>query len=221
MRERGSRLKPPMSDARSGSRPVRRWRVLVAHDATLPTCDALILGVERAYGNVEIIEAASVEDALVATRAGASARDGGVDLCLVCLDLPPAPQGGTRLAEEVLARGIPLVLVTRSLRWLPADATLLRAQPWVSPEAEDIELARAMGDAIARAGLAFDIDGDAEVEAGDEGLTDEPSLASWRLRAASARPATSKTTGSAVDPEDAPADDAIDEVALARASQVG
>jgi hypothetical protein len=152
----GKWLKPPMNEARSGSRPVRRWRVLVAHDATAPTCDALILGVERAYGNVEIIDASSVEDALCALHGHAAAD--GVDLCLVCLDLPPVPQGGIRLAEEVVAAGVPLVLVTRSLRWLPVDAARLRAQPWVSPEAEDIELARAMGDAIARGGLTFDGD---------------------------------------------------------------
>jgi hypothetical protein len=73
---------------------------------------------------------------------------GRFDLGLVCLDLPPAPTGGARLAEELLATGLPLVLVTRSQRWLPASAVVLRALPWVRPDATVPEVARAVTDAL-------------------------------------------------------------------------
>ena len=65
----------------------------------------------------------------------------------MCLDLPPAPLGGVRLAQEIAREGRPLVLVTRSLRWLPPSAAALRALPWVSPEAAPQEIARAIATA--------------------------------------------------------------------------
>jgi hypothetical protein len=69
---------------------------------------------------------------------------------MVCLDLPPAPLGGVRLAQEILGKhGLPVILVTRSLRWIPAWAVALRDLPWVTPDASPDEVARAVGDAMA------------------------------------------------------------------------
>ena len=69
----------------SGLRLVRRWRLLLAHDATASTCDPLLDAIEGALGNVEASESSSVDDARVALR------QSRFDLCMVCLDLPPAP----------------------------------------------------------------------------------------------------------------------------------
>jgi hypothetical protein len=107
-----------------------RPRILVAHDPRLSTCDALIRGLEGALDGLEIVDAASVEGAR------AWANGGRFDLCLVCLDLPPAPRGGARLAKELTARGHDVVFITRSLRWLPAEDRELRNLPWVVPEAD-------------------------------------------------------------------------------------
>ncbi|MFO0761799.1 MAG: hypothetical protein U0359_35490 [Byssovorax sp.] len=131
--------------ADSGVRPARRWRILLAHDATASTCDSLAFAVEAALGNVDITDASSADDARVALRTGT------FDVCMVCLDLPPAPLGGARLAKEVLDQGHPLVLITRSLRWIPASANILREQPWIPPDAPVGDVVAAIGDAIALA----------------------------------------------------------------------
>lgn len=127
----------------SGIRLVRRWRALLAHDATAPTCDAIATAIEDALGNVDLTDASSIEDARVAVE---SSR---FHVCLVCLDLPPAPTGGARLAQAMLAQGLPVVLITRSLRWLPPNAPELRELPWVSPDARAEQVAQAIADAIA------------------------------------------------------------------------
>ncbi len=129
----------------SGLRVVRRWRVLLAHEASASTCDLLFKVIEGALGNVELTESFSVEDARIATRRAPP------DIVLVCLDLPPAPSGGVRLAEELVARGVPVVLVTRSQRWIPPSARALRAVPWVPPEADAREVSRAVHAAITNA----------------------------------------------------------------------
>ncbi|MDC3960346.1 hypothetical protein KEG38_41215 [Polyangium jinanense] len=108
----------------------RSRRILVARDPRLSTCDALVQGLEPLIEGVELVEAYSVE----AARSWAKGKP--FDLCLVCLDLPPAPRGAAKLAKELCARGQRVVLITRSLRWLPAEDLELRALPWIVPEAD-------------------------------------------------------------------------------------
>ncbi len=138
----GHKFGEPVEDG-SGLRLVRRWRLLLAHDASASTCNALIDAIEGALGHVDVNESSSIDDARVAMDAGR------FDLCMVCLDLPPAPQGGARLALEVLRQGVPLVLITRSLRWIPPSAGALREVPWVPPDATVAEVSRAIADAMA------------------------------------------------------------------------
>jgi hypothetical protein len=138
-------------EAGSSVRPVRRWRVLLAHDATTATCNSLIDTVEAALGNADVSESSSVEDARLSLRIGphegVRAR---FHLAMVCLDLPPAPLGGVRLAQEILGKHrLPVILVTRSLRWIPAWAVALRDLPWVTPDATAEEVARAVSQAMA------------------------------------------------------------------------
>jgi hypothetical protein len=127
----------------SGLRKVRRWRVLFAHDARSTTCDLLIEAVEGALGNVDINESSSVDDARLATQ---TAR---YDVAMVCLDLLPAPLGGVRLAEELVNLGLPVILVTRSLRWIPTTAVTLRGLPWIPPDADVDDVASAIREAMA------------------------------------------------------------------------
>jgi hypothetical protein len=157
----GYKLGEPV-EAESGMRLARRWRLLLAHDATATTCDPLVDAIEGALGNVDINESSSVDDARVALH---TAR---FDVCLVCLDLPPAPLGGVKLAQEVMRHGVPVVLVTRSLRWIPPSAAKLREVPWVSPDAAASEVARAVGEAVAALGIPAvgAADDDAVAEAG-------------------------------------------------------
>src|ERR1700733_2033137 len=80
------RLVAPV-EAGSSVRPVRRWRVLLAHDATAATCNSLIDAVEAALGNVDVGESSSVDDARLALRLGP--HDGATGrflLAMVCLD---------------------------------------------------------------------------------------------------------------------------------------
>jgi hypothetical protein len=123
---------------------VRRWKLLLAHDATASTCDPLVDAIDAALGDVDINESSSVDDARLAVTTSR------FDVCLVCLDLPPAPQGGVRLAQDMLRSGMPVVLITRSLRWIPPSAAALRELPWVPPDASAGEISRAVGDAIAQ-----------------------------------------------------------------------
>jgi hypothetical protein len=142
----GDRLGEPVKDATgSGLRVVRRWKVLLAHVASASTCDLLLDAIEGALGNVDVTESSSVDDARLATRRVPH------DIVMVCLDLPPAPMGGVRLAEELVARGVPVVLVTRSLRWIPPSALALREVPWIPPDADVTDVSRAVHAAIANA----------------------------------------------------------------------
>jgi hypothetical protein len=121
----------------------RRWRVLLAHDATASSCDILIDALEGALGEVDVSESSSVDDARVALD---TAR---FDLAMVCLNLPPAPRSGVRLAQELLSsRGPPLILVTRSLSWIPQPAAALRDLPWIPPDAAVAQVSRAIGEAM-------------------------------------------------------------------------
>jgi hypothetical protein len=166
-------LGSPMQASKSGTRLAARWRVLLAHDARAATCDGLYDALTSALGEVEIVDVASVEAArsvLHAARAGKASPSARIDVCLVCLDLPPAPLGGVRLAQSVFAPGSggpPLVLVTRSQRWLPADASELLRVPWVAPDADPALLSAAIVAALGPQGRApvaevADVDGDWE-----------------------------------------------------------
>lgn len=129
---------PMIEDAPSGTRLHRRWRILLAHDSAASTCDALFGVIEDVLGDVEIVDASSMEDARMWIR------QGDIDVAMVCLDLAPAPIGGVRLAKEIHTDGPPVILVTRSQRWLPADAGSLRLVPWVTPEATGADVTRAI-----------------------------------------------------------------------------
>jgi hypothetical protein len=150
---RGHKLGQPVED-RSGLRKARRWRLLLAHDATASTCDPLFDALEGALGEVDVSESSSIDDARLAVRGSADDHPRGMrfHLALVCLDLPPAPQGGVRLAKELVDRGLPVVLVTRSLRWIPPTAASLRDLPWIPPDADAAAVSRAVGEAMARQG---------------------------------------------------------------------
>jgi hypothetical protein len=143
----GHKLGQAVEDG-SGLRLVRRWRLLLAHDATASTCDPLIDAIEGALGNVDVSESSSVDDARLALRKER------FDLCMVCLDLPPAPLGGVRLSEEILRERVPVVLITRSLRWIPPSAAILRELPWIPPDASVAQVSRAVAEAVAAFGPA-------------------------------------------------------------------
>ena len=143
----GHKLGQAVEDG-SGLRLVRRWRLLLAHDASASTCDSLIDAIESALGNVDASESSSVDDARLALHKER------FDLCMVCLDLPPAPLGGVRLAGEILHAQVPVVLITRSLRWIPPSAAILRELPWVPPDAGAADVSRAVADAIGAFGPA-------------------------------------------------------------------
>ncbi len=135
--------------------------VLVAHDASSTVCDALVdhlvdpVGATKTRRPFAVTRAFSVQDAaeLMRTRA--------FDVALVSLDLQPAPRAAARFADFVLGRGTPVVLVTRSLRWLPPSANHLRMLPWVAPEADGVAVEAAIDDALARARLLGPLDDEA------------------------------------------------------------
>jgi len=147
-------------NTRASLLPRRLWRFLLAHNSSGHTCDSLILSVERALGNVDIIDATSVDQAL------AELQGVSFDATFVCLDLPPAPIAGARLAQDILYNGGAVVLVTRSQRWIPASAVALQRLPWITPDASPAAVAKAVTDAIADA----------------EAMAVEPSSSGWRFR---------------------------------------
>jgi DNA-binding NarL/FixJ family response regulator len=103
----------------------------------------LLSAIDDAFNDIEVVEVASVTDAQNVLERSR------FDACLVCLDLPPAPLAGVKLAQAALRddgrqRRPSVVLVTRSLRWLPASAANLRSLPWVAPDAGADEIARAV-----------------------------------------------------------------------------
>jgi hypothetical protein len=120
-----------------------RWKVLLAHDGSLPTCDALADSIAAAMDGVQLVDAPSAE------AARSILRRTPFDVCFVCLDLPPSPSGGIKLAQELVRVGCPIILVTRSLRWLPRTAAELKTIPWLPPEAGADDVTTAMNLALA------------------------------------------------------------------------
>lgn len=149
-------------NTRASLLPRRLWRFLLAHDVSSRTCDSLIVAVERALGNVDILDVTSVDHAL------SELQTGSFDATFVCLDLPPAPLGGSRLAQAIVQQGGAVVLVTRSLRWLPNGAVTLQRLPWITPEASPADVAKAVKAAMA------------DVEA--QSIAVAPSSSGFRLR---------------------------------------
>lgn len=89
-----------------------------------------------------VTRASSVQDAAELLRTA------HFEVAMVSLDLQPAPHAGVRLAEAALVRGVPVVLVTRSLRWVPPSATQLKVLAWVSPESDDETVEAAIREAV-------------------------------------------------------------------------
>lgn len=141
-----------------------RWRVLMAHDGGLPTCDRLFEAIASAMDDVEVLDAPSTD------AARAILRHTAVDVCFVCLDLPPSPVGGIKFAQELVRAGCPLVLVTRSLRWLPKTAAELRVLPWITPEASAVDVLHAIDEAVGE----FDADNQVTLDSSDEGDEEMP-----------------------------------------------
>jgi hypothetical protein len=139
-------------------------RALLVHNMAAATCDALARVIEASLGG-ELVDASSIEGARAAVAAEA------FDAILICLDLPPAPLAGARLASELLDGGYPVVLVTRSLRWLPPDATALRELPWIPPDAPAADVARVI------AAASVDCDSVIRVRAGLEETAGDPARA--------------------------------------------
>jgi hypothetical protein len=141
------RLDRPERTSLAANNAETRWRVLLAHDGALGTCDHLLQVLADALGDVQVLDAPSADAARDVLRRTP------VDICFVCLDLPPAPLGGIKLAQDLVRVGCPLILVTRSLRWLPRTAAELKVLPWVTPEADATDLVRAIDHAVAEVDL--------------------------------------------------------------------
>ncbi len=122
--------------------------VLFAHDGGQSTCIELghHMNAYVALHGGEVRLAQSAQDAAELLRE-AQAQNTAIDVAVLCLDLPPAPLAATRLAEYAMRVGIPVLLVTRSVRWLTAEH--LRTLPWVRPEAAAEEVGTALDKAIA------------------------------------------------------------------------
>lgn len=136
------RLDRPETPSIAANNAENRWRVLLVHDGKLTTCDRLVEAIVEAMDDVQLLDAPSAESAREVLRRTP------VDVCFVCLGLPPAPSGGIRFAQELVRAGCPLVLVTRSLRWLPRSAAELKVLPWVAPEADATDVVRAIDQAV-------------------------------------------------------------------------
>lgn len=124
-----------MASTGSGVRRVKRYRALLARDLSSATCEPLIESLEQVLTQLTLSHTGSIEDAETLLRSEA------FDLVLACLDLPPAPSAGVRLASSAIELQPAVVLVTRSLRWLPAHAHRLHRLPWLAPEAGPTEVA--------------------------------------------------------------------------------
>jgi hypothetical protein len=141
-----------------------RWRVLLAHDGSLPTCDHLFKVIAEAMDDVQVLDAPSTDAARAILRTTA------VDVCFVCLDLPPSPVGGIKFAQELVRAGCPQVLITRSLRWLPKTAAELRVLPWIAPEATATEVLHAIDEAVGD----FDVDNQVTLDSSEDGDDEVP-----------------------------------------------
>jgi hypothetical protein len=123
--------------------------ILFAHDAMLGACrllcDAVSAWVGRRGGTITV--ASSAQDAAEQLR---FVRDHRLkfDVAMIGLDLQPAPLAGTRLADFAIHSSVPVILVTRSLRWLPTEASHLRILPWLTPDASGVAIDLAIGDAL-------------------------------------------------------------------------
>lgn len=124
---------------------LRSPSVLFVHDARSRACDGLIARL-HALVDEDVAVAVSAQSAAEAVRE-AGTGEGAIRIAFVCLDLQPAPRAGSRIAEFAIARGIPVVLVTRSARWIPQGSTLEGA-PWIPPDATDAQIASAIEAAI-------------------------------------------------------------------------
>ncbi len=143
-----------------------RWKILLAHDGALPTCNLLMGALASAMPDAQVLDATSAE------AARAHLRRTAVDVCFVCLDLPPSPNGGIRLAQELVRVGLPVVLITRSLRWLPRSAAELRVLPWVAPETTAVDVVRAIDEAVGQLDTTGQITFDSsDAEADDTSLS--------------------------------------------------
>lgn len=128
----------------------QRSSILLVHDARSRACDGLRALLDEFASDATwsgqpeegVQVAVSAQSAAEALREG----NGAWRVVFVCLDLQPAPRAGSRIAEFAVAQGIPVVLVTRSARWIP-EGSALQSVPWVPPDAtlEQVE------DAIDRA----------------------------------------------------------------------
>jgi len=128
---------------------VQNRAVLFAHDATQTTCAGLIEHLHRftqgSIRPVSIVGSAqsAAEQLRLVERAGAA-----IDLAVLCLDLPPAPNACIRLATYSLQVGVPVVLVTRSMHWLMHHPRL-SGLPWLRPDATRAQVEQTLGAAIA------------------------------------------------------------------------
>ena len=72
-------------------------------------------------------------------------------------------------AQELVRVGLPVVLVTRSLRWLPRSAAELKVLPWVAPESGASDVVRAIDEAVGQLDTSGHITLDSsEAEAEDD-----------------------------------------------------
>lgn len=134
------------------ARRVAGVRILFAHDRASGTCEPLgrelQVALGRAFGACDVLSASSLGSAKLALE------DVVPDVSFVSLDLPPAPVAGARLAEALVKAGRPVVIVTRSLRWLPPNVPELRALPWVTPDADAASLVEAAREALGARALS-------------------------------------------------------------------
>jgi hypothetical protein len=162
------RISPTARAEIAANDAVARWKVLLAHNGALPTCDGLFAAITEAMDDVQIVDAPSAE------AARSILRRTPFDVCLVCLDLPPSPSGGIRLAQDLVRAGCPLILVTRSLRWLPRSAAELKVLPWIAPEADPAEVARTPSTRPSRSSTSTTRSRSISSEIEDDDLGDPP-----------------------------------------------
>jgi hypothetical protein len=109
------RISPTARAEIAANDAVARWKVLLAHNGALPTCDGLLRRHRRGDGRRP--------DRRRPLGGGSRARPPPPH-ARRRLPRLPRPAAGARaaassLAQDLVRAGCPLVLVTRSLRWLP------------------------------------------------------------------------------------------------------
>ena len=138
------------------SLPRRSYDLMVA-DSGSASCDLLV---EELRLHHAVTRASSIQDAVELLRTMP------FHVALVSLDLHPAPQGGVKLADFALSTGVPVALLTRSLRWIPASSPHLHLLSWAAPESTAAEVEGALHEALSR-GTNL---GRAETETGRESI---------------------------------------------------